>query len=62
MSKIALGFTTVRELISYGLGAATLGYGVLEAEPDKALVVVGAGLGLLGLPIVGGFFEKKEGA
>ena len=58
-NRLPLGFSTVRETISYLLGAATLAYGVLEAPADKALVVVGAGLGLLGLPIVGGFFEKK---
>lgn len=57
--KLPLGFQSIREAMSYMLGAATLGYGVLEAPADKALVVVGAGLGLLGLPIVGGLFEKK---
>jgi hypothetical protein len=35
-------------------------YGVVEASPDRQLVVVGAGLALLGAPIVGGIFERKE--
>lgn len=58
-TKLALGFTTVRELSSYLLGAGALIYGVVGAPADKALVVVGAGLALLGAPIVGGLFEKK---
>lgn len=57
--KFASGFSTLRELGSYLLGAGTLIYGVVGAPADKALVVVGAGLALLGAPIVGGMFEKK---
>lgn len=58
--KLPLGFTTVKEALSYMLGAVTLGYGVIEAPADKALVVVGAGLGLLGAPMVGDYFAKKS--
>lgn len=53
------GFTSVREVFSYLLGTGVLLYGVVEAAPDRQLVVVGAGLALLGAPIVGGIFEKK---
>lgn len=60
MSRMSLGFTSLREVTSYILGAGTLIYGVLGAPTDKALIVVGAGLALLGAPIVGGKFEKKD--
>ena len=60
MSKLNSGFSSLRELLSYLLGAGVLLYGVVEASPDKQLVVVGAGLALLGAPIVGNLFEKKE--
>ena len=60
MSKLQSGFTSIRELLSYLLGAGTLIYGITTASSDKALVVVGAGLGLLGAPIVGGIFDKKD--
>lgn len=56
---LAFGFSSVRELLSYILGTGILIYGVLEAPPDRQLIVVGAGLSLLGLPIVGGIFDKK---
>ena len=56
MSRMSSGFTSVRELLSYILGAGVLIYGVVEAAPDRQLVVVGAGLALLGAPIVGGMF------
>lgn len=59
--RIESGFTSVRELLSYLLGAGVLLYGVVEASPDRQLVVVGAGLALLGAPIVGGIFEGKKG-
>lgn len=58
-SKLALGFTSIRELLSYLLGTGILIYGVVEAPPDRQLIVVGAGLSLLGLPIVGSIFDKK---
>lgn len=57
--RLSSGFTSVREMISYAIGAGVLLYGVLEAAADRQLVVVGAGLALLGAPIVGGIFEKK---
>lgn len=57
--KIESGFTSVREIVSYFLGAGVLIYGVVEASPDRQLIVVGAGLALLGAPVVGGIFEKK---
>jgi hypothetical protein len=60
LSRLPLGFASVREVASYFLGAATLWYGAVQAPTDKAWIIVGAGLGLLGLPMVGGFFEKKE--
>lgn len=53
------GFTSLREVISYLIGTGVLVYGVVEAPSDRQLVVVGAGLALLGAPIVGGIFEKK---
>lgn len=56
---LASGFNSVRELLSYILGTGILIYGVVEAPPDRQLIVVGAGLSLLGLPIVGGLFEKR---
>lgn len=59
MANIPLGFTSVREITSYVVGLATLYYGVVEAAADRQLVIIGAGLGLLGLPVVGSFFEKK---
>jgi hypothetical protein len=60
VSRLPLGFTSVKELITYSLGAVTLWYGVTQAPSDKALMVVGAAFGLLGLPVIGGFFEKKD--
>lgn len=59
MSRLTSGFTSLREVLSYLLGAGVLLYGVLEAPPDRQLIVVGAGLSLLGLPVVGTIFEKK---
>lgn len=57
--RLQSGFTSLRELLSYLLGTGVLIYGVVEAPADRQLVVVGAGLALLGAPIVGGIFEKK---
>jgi hypothetical protein len=58
--RLKSGFTSVRELLSYAIGTGVLLYGVLGAASDKALVVVGAGLALLGAPIVGSVFDKKD--
>lgn len=58
--KLQSGFSSLREIISYVLGAGTLLYGITAAASDRALIVVGAGLGLLGAPIVGSIFDKKE--
>lgn len=58
-AKIKSGFANVREILSYILGAGVLLYGVVGASSDKAIIVVGAGLALLGAPIVGTIFEKK---
>jgi hypothetical protein len=60
LSRLPLGFASVKETLTYAFGVATLWYGVVQAAPDKALIVVGAGLGLLGLPVLGGLFDKKE--
>lgn len=59
-SKFEVGFSSLKELMSYLLGAGVLVYGVGFAEPDRQLVVVAAGLSMLGLPIVGGLFEGKK--
>lgn len=59
MSRFASGFSNFREVLSYLLGTGVLLYGVVIAPPDRQLVVVGAGLALLGAPIVGTIFERK---
>lgn len=59
MGRLASGFTSIRELVSYALGAGALVYGLEFSAPDRAYLAVGAGLALLGAPIVGTFFEKK---
>lgn len=59
-SSFSSGFATLREVLSYVLGAAVLIYGVTFAEPDRAYLVVGAGLALLGSPIVGSIFDRKD--
>ena len=58
-SRMASGFANLREILSYVLGAGVLVYGVTEAPTDKAYIVVGAGLALLGAPMVGTIFDKK---
>jgi hypothetical protein len=57
--RLRSGFTTVREIFSYALGTGVLVYGVAYASADRALIVVGAGLALLGAPIVGDVFDRK---
>ncbi len=59
MARLVSGFASLREMVSYALGSSILLYGVLVAPSDKALIVVGAGLALVGAPIVGTIFEKK---
>lgn len=59
VSRLTSGFTSIRELISYALGAGALIYGLEFGAPDRAYLAVGAGLALLGAPIVGNIFEKK---
>jgi hypothetical protein len=59
VSRLSSGFTSIRELISYALGAGALVYGLEFSAPDRAYLAVGAGLALLGAPIVGNIFEKK---
>lgn len=58
MSGLKSGFDSLKELGQYLLGAGVLIYGVTTASADKALIVVGAGLALLGAPIVGSIFDK----
>lgn len=53
------GFGSVKEILSYVLGAGALLYGFEFAAPDRALLAVGAGMALLGAPVVGSIFEKK---
>jgi hypothetical protein len=60
MAKLDLGFSSIRELTSYVAGLATLYYGVVEAGADRQFIIITAGFALLGLPVVGSIFEKKE--
>lgn len=62
MSRIKSGFATLREMLSYGLGAGVLIYGIEFSAPDRAYLAVGAGLALLGAPIVGNVFESIRNA
>ena len=59
MSRLPSGFSSIREISSYILGAGALIYGITAAASDKAYFAVGAGLALIGSPIVGSIFEKK---
>lgn len=59
VTRFTSGFTSVREAISYALGAGALIYGLEFSAPDRAYLAVGAGLALLGAPIIGNFVEKK---
>lgn len=54
------GFGSVREMLSYAIGGFALYYGIVEAQPGSQLIVVGAGLTLMGLPVIGSIFGKKE--
>lgn len=58
-TRLQLGFSSVKEIITYVLGALTFGYGALEAPTDKAWLVCGGGLAMLGLPLAGNLFDKK---
>lgn len=59
-ARLALGFTSFKELFINMLGAGVLIYGVTGAAADRALLVVGAGFGLLGIPLAGNIFERKQ--
>lgn len=58
MARLQTGFASLREMLSYALGAGVLIYGIEFSAPDRAYLAVGAGLALLGAPIVGNVFES----
>jgi hypothetical protein len=58
--RLPSGFASIREALSYALGAGALIFGITVADPDKAYFAVGAGLALIGSPIVGSIFDKKD--
>ena len=59
MPRMPSGFASLREVVSYLIGTGVLVYGVVMAEQDRQLVIIGAGLALLGSPMVGGLFDRK---
>jgi hypothetical protein len=53
------GFTTLRDLVSFLLGAAIIVHEVLS--PTVELFAMGAGLSLMGLPFALAADEKRKG-
>lgn len=51
MARVNSGFTTLRDFVSFGLGAFILVYTVVMREPPADLVAVGAGVTLAGFPV-----------
>lgn len=59
-SRLPLGFASVKEILISTLGGGMLVFGITGASPDARWLAVAGGLGLLGVPVAGSFFEKKD--
>jgi hypothetical protein len=50
VAKMPSGFTTVRDAVSFTIGAGILLYAIVIQPPPPETVSVGVGLALVGLP------------
>lgn len=50
MGKMPTGFTTIRDAVSFLLGAGILVYSIMLTPPPPETLSVGVGLALIGLP------------
>lgn len=60
MARVQSGFTTLRDFVSFGLGAFILIYTVVMREPPADLVAVGAGVTLAGFPVASLFVSAAS--
>lgn len=58
--RLPSGFSTIRDIVSFGVGLAIIGNEVfIQSSADPAVIAVG--MAMTGLPLVFGADERKKG-
>lgn len=56
------GFATLRDLLSFALGAAILVYSIVVEPPPPEALTIGVGVALVGVPPVAALASRSKGA